>query len=57
MMYIHYCQRCDKIHLLSGHKSCCPACTASLAELPVSFLEYENMDVQTREQLKKKYHK
>lgn len=57
MMYIHYCQLCDRIHLLSGHKSGCPACSAPLTELPVSFLEYENMNEQARKELKEKYHR
>ena len=48
MMYIHYCAHCDRIHMLSGHKTDCPACGEALTELSVSFLEYQNMDVTAR---------
>lgn len=52
MMYIHYCKHCDRIHMLSGHKFNCPACADTLTELPLSFLEYENMDEAARRKLK-----
>ncbi len=48
MMYLHYCSSCDRIHMLSGHKTSCPACGNALAELTVSFLEYENMSTDER---------
>lgn len=48
MMYLHYCKCCDRIHMLSGHKTDCPACGEPLAELPVSFLEYEEMTAAER---------
>lgn len=37
MMYIHYCTHCDRIHMLNGHKTSCPACGQPLKELSVSF--------------------
>lgn len=56
MMYIHYCKHCDRIHMLSGHKSDCPACGKAIAELPVSFLEYQSMDEAARQLLRAQYH-
>jgi len=53
MMYIHYCRNCDRIHMLNGHKGSCPACGHSLKELPVSFLEFTNMNTQERDLYKK----
>ncbi len=52
MMYIHYCKHCDRIHMLSGHKSDCPACDKQLVELPVSFLEYQSMNEAARQLLR-----
>ena len=43
MMYLHYCHRCNRIHILSGHKTICPACDHTLKELRLSFYEYENL--------------
>ena len=40
MMYIHYCQTCQRIHMLNGHKMFCPKCNQSLTELQISYLEY-----------------
>lgn len=40
MLYIHYCEKCKKVHMLNGHKNDCPGCGDSLRELPVSFLQY-----------------
>lgn len=48
MMYIHYCRHCDRIHMLSGHKTDCPACGKALSERTLSFLEYESMSAEER---------
>ena len=51
MMYIHYCQTCNKIHMLNGHKQRCPRCEEQLVELKVDYLDYTNMDTGERELL------
>ncbi len=48
MMYIHYCQNCDKIRILSGHKKTCPACDLALRELKVSFEAYSKLSPDQR---------
>lgn len=56
MLYIHYCEKCEKVHMLNGHKKNCPKCDEPLKELPVSFLQYTSYSLADRaillEQLK-----
>lgn len=51
MMYIHYCKTCLRLHILNGHKTCCPACQSSLDELKLPYLSYVEMDYTEREKL------
>ena len=48
MMYMHYCNCCQRIFMLNGHKIICPKCTEPLAELRISYLEYANLDAAQR---------
>jgi len=54
MLYVHYCQNCQSIHLLNGHKNICPSCAAHLYEIKLSFLEYTKMTAEKRGDLLKK---
>ena len=56
MLYIHYCENCDRIHILNGHKTSCPKCDSLLCELPVSFLEYTKKDADERQRLVAQHH-
>ena len=49
MMYMHYCKRCHRIHMLNGHKMSCPKCSDALAELRIPYMTYVNMDLPERE--------
>lgn len=49
MMYVHYCRRCSRIHLLNGHKMYCPKCEQPLTELRIPYMEYVSMDREERE--------
>lgn len=51
MMYIHYCQTCNRIHILNGHKSVCPSCAFRLTELKISYMEYIELGSEERNQL------
>lgn len=51
MIYVHYCEECDFIHLLSGHRTNCPGCGEPLTELKISYQDYFRMDAFQREQL------
>ena len=44
MMYMHYCKRCQRVHMLNGHKQFCPKCQGLISELKISFLDYVSMD-------------
>ena len=44
MMYIHYCKRCHRVHMLNGHKRSCPNCSESITELKLPYMEYISMD-------------
>ncbi len=44
MMYIHYCKRCHRIHMLNGHKRSCPNCNESITELKMPYMEYISLD-------------
>jgi len=47
-MYMHYCKRCQKVHMLNGHKMSCPRCSAPLTELQISYLDYTDMSKEDR---------
>lgn len=51
MMYMHYCQHCQHLHMLNGHKLLCPACQSNLTELKLSYLTYVEMSTQERQYL------
>ena len=51
MMYMHYCKRCHRIHMLNGHKRSCPNCSESITELKVPYMEYVSMNREKRENL------
>lgn len=53
MMYLHYCKRCQRIHLLNGHKMFCPKCDSKLSELRISYLDFAEMDREERESLRR----
>lgn len=59
MMYIHFCNNCSTIRMLSGHKQSCPACGASLHELGISFARYSSLSAEHRahllEEARRKY--
>ena len=48
MMYMHYCKRCHRIHMLNGHKMKCPKCSCSLTELRIPYMTYVEMDIEER---------
>lgn len=48
MMYMHFCKRCNRIHILNGHKINCPGCSETLVELAISFHEFSDMNAQQR---------
>ena len=49
MMYMHYCKRCHRVHMLNGHKMSCPNCSDSLTELRIPYMTYVEMDASERE--------
>lgn len=49
MMYMHYCKRCQKVHMLNGHKMSCPRCETPLVELQLSYLDYTDMSKEERQ--------
>ena len=48
MLYLHFCFRCNRLHLLSGHRTYCPACDTVLQELSVSYEQYIQMSASQR---------
>lgn len=52
MMYMHYCKRCHRIHMLNGHKMSCPKCSDSLTELRIPYMTYVEMDIEERKAFK-----
>lgn len=48
MMYMHYCKHCSRIHMLNGHKMCCPRCENTLTELRIPYIEFVYMDPEAR---------
>ena len=51
MMYMHYCQNCQRIFMLNGHKLICPRCTEPLTELKLSYLDYIHLNHKQRDAL------
>ena len=49
MMYMHYCKRCHRVHMLNGHKRSCPNCNESITELKISYMDYVSMNREERE--------
>ncbi len=49
MMYVHYCKRCHRVHILNGHKQFCPRCQSMITELKLSYMDYVSMDKLSRE--------
>lgn len=49
MMYMHYCKRCHRVHMLNGHKRSCPNCNESITELKIPYMEYISMNREKRE--------
>lgn len=49
MMYMHYCKRCHRVHMLNGHKQFCPICQSMITELKLSYMDYVSMDKLARE--------
>ena len=47
-MYMHYCKRCQRVHMLNGHKQFCPRCQGTITELKLSYLDYASMDESQR---------
>ena len=53
MMYIHFCRKCSRFHILNGHKLTCPACHDSLTEMRMPYMDYINMSLSERDELLK----
>ena len=51
MMYIHFCKKCSRFHMLNGHKLNCPACGSPLTEMQMAYMDYVNMTVSQRQEL------
>ena len=49
MMYLHFCPKCNRIHILNGHKQTCPRCHLALTELQTPYMEYINMNRDQRQ--------
>lgn len=49
MLYLHFCSKCNRIHILSGHRKQCPACDNRLSELSVSYEKYIKYSLSERE--------
>lgn len=51
MLYLHFCSKCNRIHILSGHRKQCPACDNRLTELSVSYKLYIEYSAEQRMRL------
>lgn len=51
MLYLHFCSKCNRIHILSGHRKQCPACDNRLSELSISYEKYIKYTLAEREVL------
>lgn len=49
MLYLHYCPVCTRIHILSGHRTSCPACENVVAELKVPYTTYITWNAEERQ--------
>lgn len=49
MMYLHFCKKCNRIHMLNGHKQNCPRCNLPLKELQMPYMDYVHMDRKQRQ--------
>lgn len=56
MMYVHFCHNCSRFHLLNGHKQSCPACSNSLTEMRMPYMDYINMTSGERDALIEQCH-
>ena len=54
MMYIHFCKKCSRFHMLNGHKMKCPACNSQLSEMQMPYMDYVNMTATQRQELLEK---
>lgn len=54
MMYIHYCENCETIFILNGHKQECPKCAGMICELKITFEEYSALLPTNRELLRRR---
>lgn len=48
MLYLHFCPKCNRIHILSGHRKQCPACDNCITELSVSYKTYIEYNTRQR---------
>lgn len=48
MLYLHFCPKCNRIHILSGHRKQCPACDNCITELSVSYKTYVEYSAKQR---------
>lgn len=51
MLYLHYCNPCKRIHILSGHRPYCPACNGTLTELSITYESYIKLNRNERNSL------
>ena len=49
MIYIHYCKRCSRFHMLNGHKSACPICGRKTIEAQIAFTDFVKLSERERE--------
>ncbi|MBO6015620.1 MAG: hypothetical protein J6P60_03420 [Lachnospiraceae bacterium] len=52
MIYIHYCKRCARFHMRSGHKTRCPICGRKTVEAPIPFTDFVKLSERERENYK-----
>lgn len=48
MMYIHFCNHCQHLHILNGHKMFCPKCNSKLTELQMPYLDFVSLSTTER---------
>ena len=54
MMYVHFCQPCNRVFMLNGHNLTCPNCHDNLSELKMPYSNYVTMDMDERKAFKAK---
>lgn len=52
MLYIHFCHKCQRFHILNGHKNICPVCSGQMFESTIAFTEFTNLSENEREEYK-----